>query len=278
LIKTRTTIVIERGLSVKNDTPEGKKLTALLKRLHSEYEVETPPSRDPVVELVVGAIVFVLVQLSRPLLWLADRIGIDPEGVRLFFERLQRRASRREDELIGQGSGLERLIGLVILVLLAVLIVWLIQRQRDRLRRATADVTEEEEPAEHRGLAPPARPRRRVRAGRRELPGKVVRRWYAEALIVLEGLGVPRAAWSTPGEYVDVVSGAFPAVASDLGALTRAYEDVRYGGRGIDREGLRRLQHRVESLMAVLSRAQPLETRERAGRGGAGGGTDRADR
>jgi hypothetical protein len=38
--------------------------------------------------------------------------------------------------------------------------------------------------------------------------------------------------------------------------------------------------HRLfaESLMAVLSRAQPLETRERAGRGGAGGGTDRADR
>ncbi|MFA9477209.1 hypothetical protein ACERK3_02760 [Phycisphaerales bacterium AB-hyl4] len=37
---------------MKNDTPEGKKLIALLKRLHSEYEVETPPTRDPVLELV----------------------------------------------------------------------------------------------------------------------------------------------------------------------------------------------------------------------------------
>ena len=233
---------------------------------------------DPVVELVVGAVVFVLVQLARPLLWLADRIGIDPEGVRLFFERLQRRASRREDELIRDSSGLERLIGLVILVLLALLIVWLIQRQRDRLRRATAHATGEEEPAEHRELAPAARPRRRVRAGRRELPGNVVRRWYAEALLALEGLGVPRATWSTPGEYVDVAAGAFPALASDLGALTRAYEDVRYGGRGIDRDGLRRLQPRVESLMAVLSRAQPLEPGNRPGRAGAGGGTDSDDR
>lgn len=39
-------------MSVKNDTPEGKKLTALLKRLRSEYDVETPPTRDPVLELV----------------------------------------------------------------------------------------------------------------------------------------------------------------------------------------------------------------------------------
>ena len=221
---------------------------------------------DPVVGLVFGAIVFVLVQLARPLLWLADRIGIDPEGVRLFFERLQRRAAQRDDELVQRDSGPERLIGLVILVLLALLIVWLIQRQRDRLRRATAGASGEEEPAERRDLAPPARPRRRVRAGRRELPENVVRRWYAEALIALEGLGVPRAPWATPAEYLDAAAAAYPAVGSDLGALTRAYEDVRYGGRGIDRDGLRRLQPLVETLMAVLSRAHPLE-----GKGSPGG-------
>jgi Domain of unknown function (DUF4129) len=221
---------------------------------------------DPIVGLVVGVVVFVMVQLARPLLWLADRIGIDPEGVRLFFERLQRRAAQRDDELIQRDSGPERLIGLVVLLLLAVLIVWLIQRQRDRLRRATADAAGEEEPAERRDLAPPARPRRRVRAGRRELPENVVRRWYAEALIALEGLGVPRASWATPAEYLEAAAAAYPAVASDLGALTRAYEDVRYGGRGIDRDALRRLQPRVGSLMAVLSRAEPLE-----GKGSPGG-------
>jgi hypothetical protein len=221
---------------------------------------------DPVVGLVVGVVVFLMVQLARPLLWLADRIGIDAEGVRLFFERLQRRAAQRDDELIQRDSGPERLIGLVILVLLALLIVWLIHRQRDRLRRATADASGEEEPADRRDLAPPARPRRRVRVGRRELPENVVRRWYAEALIALEGLGVPRASWATPAEYLDAAAAAYPAVGSDLGALTRAYEDVRYGGRGIDRDGLQRLQPRVGSLMAVLSRAQTLE-----GRGSPGG-------
>lgn len=43
---------------MKHDTPEGKKLTALLKRLRSEYDIEEPPARDPVLEMVYSFMLY----------------------------------------------------------------------------------------------------------------------------------------------------------------------------------------------------------------------------
>ena len=104
--------------------------------------------------------------------------------------------------------------------------------------------------------APPATSRRRERSRRRrELPQDTVRRWYAEALIQMERSGVAKAPSQTPGEYLRRAEEAFPASAGSFAALTRAYEDVRYGGRVVMPERLRRLEaHRSEILRALRER------------------------
>src|SRR5207247_6124087 len=63
---------------------------------------------------------------------------------------------------------------------------------------------------------------------KRELPADLVRRWYAEALLLLERRGLAKPAAVTPSEYLGDVARAFPATRAQFESLTRAYEDVRY--------------------------------------------------
>jgi uncharacterized protein DUF4129 len=102
--------------------------------------------------------------------------------------------------------------------------------------------------------------RRRTRSrNQQELPSDTVRRWYAEALLVLQRLGLPKAPSRTPGEYLREVTVAFPECAPGFAALTRAYEDVRYGSLRFDRDTLGRLEGNRQLAMSVLGRAHRLE-------------------
>jgi hypothetical protein len=103
---------------------------------------------------------------------------------------------------------------------------------------------------------------RRGRGRRRELPAETVRRWYAEALLVLERKGLPRPAGVTPDEYLRMVGAAFPECRHGFHALTRAYERVRYGSRPLSPEDLGELEPRRGHVMEVLQRARPLEPAE----------------
>jgi hypothetical protein len=87
---------------------------------------------------------------------------------------------------------------------------------------------------------------------RRELPEVLVRRWYAEVLLLLERRGLAKPAHLTPAEFVPVVARAFPSVRPSFEDLTRAYEDVRYGEREITRDRLARLKDRRPILMETL--------------------------
>src|SRR5207237_7839672 len=66
-------------------------------------------------------------------------------------------------------------------------------------------------------------------------PAEIVRRWYAEALLALEGRGVVKPEAATPAEYVGDVGRAFPEARPAFEQLTRAYERVRYGAIVIER-------------------------------------------
>jgi hypothetical protein len=107
----------------------------------------------------------------------------------------------------------------------------------------------------------PTRRRKRSRP-RQELPADTVRRWYAEALLVLDGLGLAKGSSRTPGEYLRDVTGAFPECAAGFTALTRAYEDVRYGSMRFDRDRLERLEANRQLAMTALSRAHKLRAEE----------------
>ena len=103
---------------------------------------------------------------------------------------------------------------------------------------------------------PPARSRQRERVRRRrELPQDTVRRWYAEILLEMERTGSPRTPWQTPGEYLAATGDSLPASAGSFTALTRAYEDVRYGRRPVAPADLDRLEaHRGTVLQELRER------------------------
>ncbi len=216
----------------------------------------------PIGNALASALVFAFSHLARPVFWLVDQLGIDPEGVRRLFARLQTGANRAGEEAqqrIGQPSLLGRLIGLALFVT----IVWAAIRVMRGLRsrstaspalgqaRSTAEVASAPlvEPA-----APP------TRRSSREPPADRVRRWYAETLGALERRGLPKEPSLTPAEFVPEVISAYPDSATSFRALTRAYEDVRYGRLNLDRSALRRLDGDHRSLMSAIRRQPPRAT------------------
>jgi hypothetical protein len=202
---------------------------------------------------VIYALVFVLSWILRPIGWTLHALGfhaIDPS-------RLTRHIRHT---LSGFGHSLTRtthpgivprILGLVLLTLLVWVLAWFIVQQRRRWVERELRVAEVVAPA-------PSPPRvreswRRDRARRRrELPEDTVRRWYAETLIAMERRGVSRVPSRTPAEFLREAVEAFPGAAASLTALTRAYEDVRYGTRAIAPERLDTLEAHRGIILASL--------------------------
>ena len=205
----------------------------------------------------------ILAQLLRPLFWLIERLPVNLDAVQRLIDRLRRAGERRNQRMAPPPAPgtIARVIGLLILIALAYLLVRLIRRYRPRL----AWHQWQEEPIAEARLAwlpPRRRPAPRSHPPRRELPEDTVRRWYAEALTLLEDKGIPRPAWRTPGEYLPVVALAFPDSGTGFEALTRAYEDVRYGRRRLDRTRLSAVgveRDRFMNSVRESERAEPAE-------------------
>ncbi len=205
-------------------------------------------------------------QLARPVFWFVDLLHIDPEAVRRFFENLQRNAQQARRHALHPGPPAlwQRLLGLLVFGLVALLIIRVIRRllpqagpaeppASPEATVATVDLPVDRMSTPRRFAAP------------RELPADRVRRWYAEVLLQLERLRVPKDPALTPGEFTSEFGGRFPESAGSFQALTRAYEDVRYGGRSPDREELRGLEHQALSVIDTLKRTKPLPPEEATG-------------
>jgi hypothetical protein len=100
------------------------------------------------------------------------------------------------------------------------------------------------------------------RRGRRDLPREQVRRWYAEILLLLESRGLKKPVATTPGEYVGIVGEAFPESRPGFEALTRAYEQVRYAARALDRATMQRLRRDREAAASVIRQAKRADLPE----------------
>jgi hypothetical protein len=193
----------------------------------------------------------VLSQAARPIFWLVDRLGIDPDAVRDFLNGLRNGAAGRtlnEQRAAGE-SLVQRMLGLLVFAAIG----YAVYRAIRRFRPPSGS-----EPEPHAvgtqsegSLAVaeplPARPR-----FRREPPADTVRRWYAEALWALRRREVVREPWQTPAEFAPVVAQAVPACADAFEELTRAYEDVRYGSLRFDDASLGRLRTGQERIMSAL--------------------------
>ena len=194
---------------------------------------------------------WVLSQAARPIFWLVDRLGIDPDRVREFLESLREGSARRafEQQGAGEPSIWQRILGFLAFAAIAYAVVRAIRHFRPPVGaepepHALGTQTEAALPAVE---ALPPRPR-----FRREPPADAVRRWYAEALWALRRREIVRQPWETPAEFAPVVARAVPSCADAFAELTRAYEDVRYGSLRIDPTEISRLeagQHRIMSAI-----------------------------
>jgi hypothetical protein len=160
------------------------------------------------------------------------------------------------------GAPIERIIGGIVFVLILLLLLRAIRRQWKLLQ--PEDPGPEHEPEPQRDYVPRLRRRPRGPRFRREMPVDTIRRWYAEALLALERLGLPKPPSRTPGEYLPEVARAFPESARGFTALTRAYEQVRYGSVALDRDAVGRLEVERDVAMQALGRARRIDDSDKA--------------
>jgi hypothetical protein len=208
---------------------------------------------------IVYGLAFVMSRtIAGPIAWLVEQLDIDLSFVTEAARNLEGFLGRGRPRAASGSSPLLRFIGVAVLAAVGFLLFRAIRRYRELAGMARAGVRPEPESTTDRmGRRPGLR--RRPANRRRELPADRVRRWYAEALLAMERLGLPKPPSGTPGEYLRTVSSAFPECAGGFTALTRAYEDVRYGGEALPIAALDRLDASRQTMMAALRRAKPIE-------------------
>ncbi|HEY7399937.1 MAG TPA: DUF4129 domain-containing protein [Actinomycetota bacterium] len=196
------------------------------------------------------ALIHVLVFLAQPVFWLFQRIHLNPEALREALERLGDRLDRVSlDPSTGGSWPWARFLGFVVLVLLAVAAYRFLRRIRPTAEEPVGARTPSRPTMEKVMTEPVATGR-----ARRELPDDRIRRWYAEALLALDRSGVSKDGSLTPAEFEPVVGEAFPEAREGFGALTRAYEDVRYGDVQPPESEVRELDRQQRALVQMLRR------------------------
>jgi hypothetical protein len=197
--------------------------------------------------------------IAGPIAWLVERLDIDLSFVTEAARNLEGFLRRGRPRPTSGSSPLLRFLGVVVLAAVGFLLFRAIRRYRELAGVArVAGRTFEPESTTDR-IDPRPGLRRRSAKGRRELPADRVRRWYAEALLATERLGLSRPPSRTPGEYLRTVTSAFPECAREFTALTSAYEGVRYGGETLPNSAIDRLDASRQRMMAALRRAKPIE-------------------
>lgn len=220
---------------------------------------------------IVSILTLVLAQVARPFFWLASRIHIDPSAVQRALQRLRGSASSQTHVSLGAPAHLgtaQRLLGLAALVAVALLMVRAIRRRRGSPDEADATRDVDDEGVRVTPL-PPAGRRWRWGSGvgprRYELPADTVRRWYAELLLALRDLGLAKPDGATPAEFLAVAAAAYPQCSAGMEALTRAYEDVRYGNATLSRPALAALRTSRDRAAAALRHATPIPATDAGG-------------
>lgn len=208
---------------------------------------------SPVANALIYFLAYVMVVLGRPVIWLIQWIGIDPEKLREFLASLrQHAAGARRTHFRPTGSPIvARIVGLLVAAGIALLLVLILRKFR-LPEEPEAAWRREPEALESSPVAVEQAPRRRIWP-RRELPSDTVRRWYAEILLLLERHELPKEPSLTPTEYLSMVIEAFPGCGADFEPLTQAYEDVRYGQLTIPRDQLNDLADHHRALLRTLS-------------------------
>jgi hypothetical protein len=206
---------------------------------------------------LIGWMAFLLAKaLLRPLNWVITSLHFDLEPLSRAAENLE--GFRRTAPRRGMGaSALNRFLGLLFFVLFAVFLLRALRRYRELVERYRP--VDSHEPQANATPYQVLRARRHRRRYGPELPEDTVRRWYAQALLSLQRLGLTKPPSETPDEYLRDVTKSVPACAAEFTVLTRAYEDVRYGNRRLEPAAIERLEPHRMLLMKTLTRMPRAE-------------------
>ena len=215
------------------------------------------PVYDVAVLIIVGSGWLLARIIYVPAYGIFHLLHINLAGLRALAERLHDVAVHPARGRGGGKDWLVRLAGFAFLAGVGYLLArttgrWLRQLQREHTPTRKPAVMTEDVIA----FGAPRGERRPFL--RRELPADVIRRWYAEALVALEGRGLARPSGATPAEYLADVARAFPTTGAAFAQLTRAYEDVRYGSLAVDRAVVRRLNEGRAAMMDSFRREAPV--------------------
>lgn len=204
------------------------------------------------------ALIHVLVFLAQPVFWLFQRIRVNPEALRRALERLRANIEGAVLDTSGTNSTLPwaRILGFLLLVL----IVFGAYRSLRRLRPPRDDPPKPAPPVWLGETSLSTDDVVRTGRRRRELPADRVRRCYAEVLLALERSGLAKEGSLTPAEFAPIVAETYPWTREGFGALTRAYEDVRYGAVRLGEPELRDLDRHHRELMRALRRHRGAES------------------
>jgi hypothetical protein len=205
----------------------------------------------PAANAVASFFAWLLSQAARPIFFLVDLLGIDPDRVRELLDSLREGAAGRaiDQRKAGPPEIWQRMLGFLVFAAIGYAVFRAIRHFRppagaEPEPRVPGTQTEAALPAVE-GLPP--RPR-----FRREPPADRVRRWYAEALWALRRREIVREPWQTPAEFAPVVAGEVPSCADAFDELTRAYQDVRYGSLRIDATAIRRLEAGQQRIISAI--------------------------
>ena len=206
----------------------------------------------PAANAVATFLAWLLSQAARPIFFLVDLLGIDPDRVREFLDRLREGAAGRAVNQGQRGPARDlaadaRVPGV----------------RGDRVRGVPGDpalpAARRRRAGATRGRGPRpkgrSRPRRSPRLGRGSVASCPPTRCAA---------GTPRRSSPSGGSRSSASRGRrrpssrrswprrVPACASEFARLTHAYEDVRYGSLRLDRAALQELQDGQKRIAATL--------------------------
>ena len=207
----------------------------------------------PAANAVATFLAWLLSQAARPVFFLVDLLGIDPNRVRELLDSLRDSVAGRavNQRHAGPPEIWQRMLGFLVFAAIGYAVFRAIRHFRPPAGaepEPRVAGTQTEGALETAAVAP-SRPRLR-----RELPADAVRRWYAETLLALRRLDVVREPWQTPTEFAPVVAEAVPACANEFERLTHAYEDVRYGSLRLDPTAIGRLEAGQQRIRSAIGR------------------------
>jgi hypothetical protein len=209
-----------------------------------------------ILSAVLIAMAFVLARIILgPVAWLFARLHINLDALQRAAQRF-RLSSSPASSAQSSSSGWIRVLGFMVMAGVFVLLLTALRRRWHRMLMPNLHVPDHPEPPALHLAGGRSLRRSTSRIRRWEPPADAVRRWYAEALMALERRGLAKPSSGTPGEFAPQVARAFPECAHGFRALTRAYEDVRYGSVALDRPALERLAEQHRWAMEVFRRGE----------------------